>query len=190
MNESKKQKNTTKDLRKANLGKDFETLINESNEYYIKNNIAVIYKKPTPIQVVKVQYPKRSRARIIDAYYKVPSTTDYNGVLNGLYIDFEAKSCNGKSFPFGNIYPHQIKHLELINQHNGLSFLLIQFKELNEVYLLLTKQLIEQYNNSLNGGRKSISYEYFKEHGYLVNPSTNPPINYIETILNNKLYLK
>ena len=66
--------------RKAKLGIDFESLINNSNGYYLNNNIAAIYKKPTPIQIVKVDYPARNKAKIVEAYYRVPSTTDYNGI--------------------------------------------------------------------------------------------------------------
>ena len=35
----------------------FENGLNISNEYYRIHNRAIIYKKPTPIQVVKVEYP-------------------------------------------------------------------------------------------------------------------------------------
>ena len=62
------------------LGMELEKQINEANEYYRENEIALIYKKPTPVQIVRVNYPKRSRAKIIEAYYKTPSTTDYNGI--------------------------------------------------------------------------------------------------------------
>ena len=36
----------------------FEEAINESNKYYLSRGLAVIHKKPTPIQIVKVDYPK------------------------------------------------------------------------------------------------------------------------------------
>lgn len=47
----------------ANRGMTFEKMINESNHYYLSRGLAVIHKKPTPIQIVKVDYPHRSRDR-------------------------------------------------------------------------------------------------------------------------------
>jgi len=77
--ETKKVKKS-KNITKANLGESFESEINESNEYYLNKGIAAIYKKPTPVQIVKVDYPARNKAKIVEAYYKTPSTTDYNGI--------------------------------------------------------------------------------------------------------------
>ena len=59
--------------------------------FIYNRNLANIHKKPVPIQIVKVEYPSRSAAVIREAYFRTPSTTDYNGVWNGYYIDFEAK---------------------------------------------------------------------------------------------------
>ena len=75
----------------SNRGMTLEEDLNETNEYYRERNIAIIHKKPTPVQIVKVDYPKRSAAVIKEAYFKQASTTDYNGVYKGKYIDFEAK---------------------------------------------------------------------------------------------------
>ena len=122
--EEKKQKKS-KNLTKANLGSDFEDEINESNEYYQNKNIAVIHKKPTPVQIVKVDYPARNKAKIVEAYYKTPSTTDYNGIYKEKYIDFEAKSCRELNFSFDRIYEHQIKHLDSIDKLGGIAFLII-----------------------------------------------------------------
>ena len=78
----------------GNRGMSLEEDLNITNEYYRENNIAIIYKKPTPITIHKVDYPSRKEAVIKEAHFKIPSTTDYNGIYKGKYIDFEAKETN------------------------------------------------------------------------------------------------
>ena len=80
-------------------GMSLENDLNKTNEYYLQLDKAVIHKKPTPIQIVQVDYPKRSAAKITEAYFKVPSTTDYNGVYRGKAIDFEARK-HARRLPF------------------------------------------------------------------------------------------
>ena len=185
--ETKKAKKS-KDVNKANLGTDFEDSINESNEYYLKKGVAAIYKKPTPVQIVKVDYPARNKAKIVEAYYKTPSTTDYNGIFKEKYIDFEAKSCKELNFSFERIYEHQIRHLERIDNLGGIAFLIIEFSSVDEVYILPIKLLLEKYEESLNGGRKSIPYEYIKDNGYNVKQGFNPRLDYLDAV--KKWYFK
>lgn len=173
-----------KSISKSKLGVNFEDLINKSNEYYLKNNIAVVYKKPTPIKITKVDYPSRNKAKITEAFYQLPSTTDYNGIYKGKYIDFEAKSCNGTSFPFKSIYSHQLEHLAKINEHGGISFLLIMFNDYKEIFLLKSSILYQLYQSSLNGGRKSIPYSFFKENAELISLGYLLPVDYIKAIDN------
>jgi recombination protein U len=75
----------------SKLGMTLEEDINQTNDYYLKQGVANIHKKPTPVQVVTVSYPARNKAKITEAYYKTPSTTDYNGLFQGRYIDFDCK---------------------------------------------------------------------------------------------------
>lgn len=172
----------TKKAQHAHLGIDFEDMLNKSNSYYLENNVAVIYKKPTPVKIAKVDYPSRNRAKITEAYYQIPSTTDYNGLYKGYYIDFEAKSCNGSSFPFGHIYVHQVMHLKKIDEHRGIAFLIILFNDYHEVFLLRAKDLIKAYENQFNGGRKSIPYTFFKEYGLSVKLGFNPIVDYLKAV--------
>ena len=184
VNHTKKEKL----ISKSKLGINFEELINKSNEYYLKNNIAIVYKKPTPIKVTKVDYPSRNKAKITEAFYQLPSTTDYNGIYKGNYIDFEAKSCNGSSFPFKSIYPHQLEHLARIHEHGGISFLLIMFNDYKEIYLLKSSILYKIYQDSLTGGKKSINYTFFKENAELITLGFLLPVDYIKAI--NNVFLK
>ncbi len=81
----------------SNRGMTLEDDINDTNQYYLSHQLAIIHKKPTPVQIVHVDYPKRSAAVIKEAYFKQASTTDYNGVYQGKYIDFEAKETKNKN---------------------------------------------------------------------------------------------
>lgn len=166
-------------------GYSLENAINLSNQYYLAHQIANIHKKPTPVQIVSVSYPKRSAARITEAYFKIPSTTDYNGIYKGKYIDFEAKECQKTSFPFTNIHPHQIEHLNSILYHGGIAFVILAFTKLNEVYLIEAPFVINQYKN---GQRKSLTYTTVKEHGHLIPQGFMPELDYLKVV--DQLYFK
>lgn len=164
----------------ANRGMNLEADIGESNVYYLNNDMAVIYKKPTPITISKVDYPSRLEAVIKEGYFKTPSTTDYNGIYKGKYIDFEAKETKSKtSFPLYNIHKHQIKHLEKIYRHGGIGFLIVRFTHLNETYLLPVEKLLSFLENN---DRKSIPLEYFKKNGYIIKDKYQPRVDYLEVI--------
>lgn len=176
----KKKRKTSEDISisASNRGMNLENDINLSNEWYNEQGIALITKRPTPINIVKVDYSKG--ARITDAYFEKQSTTDYNGVYRGKYLDFEAKNTKSKtSFPLNNIEPHQIVHLEKVIEHGGIAFFIIQFQLLNEVYLLDASYVIDFYKN---GDRKSIPYEVFKSNGVLIKQGYNPRLYYIDAV--------
>lgn len=171
-----------KNIKKANLGMLLENMINEANQYYLGKDIAVIHKKPTPIQIVKVSYPSRCEAVITEAYYKTPSTTDYNGIYKGKYIDFEAKETNSKtSFSLNNIHPHQVEHLKSITSHGGIGFLIVYFKGLDEVYILPFEVLNEYWEKRFTD-RKSIPYQTFVDRAYKVKLSYMPILDYLKVI--------
>ena len=165
----------------ANRGMSFEKMINESNSYYLSRGLAVIHKKPTPIQIVKVDYPHRSRAKIVEAYFRQASTTDYSGVYKGHYIDFEAKETRQKkSMPMKNFHPHQIEHMEAVLEQKGICFVLLHFSSLSETYLLPASYLIEFYK--IDKGGKSMPLTYIQEHGYPIEMQQLPSIPYLEII--------
>ena len=171
-------------LSAANRGMSLEEDINISNEYYRDAGIALIHKRPTPINIVKVDYSRG--ARITDAYFEKQSTTDYNGVYKGEYIDFEAKNTKSEtSFPLNNISEHQIIHLKNVIKHGGIAFFIICFQLKNEVYLLDASFVIEFYEK---GGRKSIPYSIFKEKGVLIKQDYAPRLHYIDAV--ETLYFK
>ncbi|HCE13173.1 MULTISPECIES: Holliday junction resolvase RecU [unclassified Enterococcus] len=182
----KKQKMQEKAIRPktfANRGMRFEEAINESNLYYLNRQIAVIHKKPTPIQIVKVDYPRRSAAVIKEAYFREASTTDYNGVYRGHYLDFEAKETQNKtSFPFKNFHLHQIKHMENCLEQKGLCFVLLWFSSLQRCFFLDSRSLIEKWYLQDSTGKKSLPLSYIERAGIEINPKIAPRIPYLEAV--------
>ena len=158
----------------GNRGMDLEELINKTNEQLLEDDIAVIYKKPTPIAVVKYNYNSK---RITDAYYQTQSTLDYNGIYKGYYIEFDAKNTNQSNLPLSNIAEHQINHIKKIINHDGIVFLIIMI--LNEIYVLNGIDVISFIDNNQ---RKSIPYEYIKDNGIKVNYNYLKGVNYIPAV--------
>ena len=115
-----------------NTGLKLEKLINKTNKYYLENKIAVIYKKPTPIKVLKIKNQK-----IVNGFFEKKSTTDYNGLYDGKYIDFDVKSSIKTKINIKNHIPyHQLKHLELIDNNGGISFIILYFINENKFFIV------------------------------------------------------
>ena len=167
----------------SNRGMNLEADLNDTNEYYRYNDIAIIYKKPTPITINKVDYKSRRDAVIKEAHFKIPSTTDYNGIYKGKYIDFEAKETKSlTSFPLSNIHKHQIEHLKSIYNHKGIGFIIVRFTKHNKTYLLFIEDLL---NFISSNKRSSIPISYFDEKGYIIKEGIHPRLDYL-SIINEK----
>lgn len=165
-------------LTAANRGMDFESDINDTNAYYLEKDLALIYKRPTPINVVKVDYSHG--AKITHAYFEAQSTTDYNGVYKGHYVDFEAKSTKSKtSLPLNNIAKQQVKHLRLVKEHGGIAFFLIRWETLGETYAIDADFICDFYEQK---PRKSIPYSVIKTHGYLLKEGYRPRFDYLPIV--------
>ncbi|MDD2504718.1 MAG: Holliday junction resolvase RecU [Bacilli bacterium] len=170
------KKEYKKNISYANRGMDLEAIINDANKFYEINDLAIIYKKPTPVCITKVTYDKNKA--LTKGLLQSKSTLDYVGIYKGKYLDFDAKSTNSKtSFPLNNISNHQLKHIEKILQHGGITFLILEINK--EVFLFPGENLIYFIKHNT---RKSIPYEYIKENGHLINMTYNPVLDYLKII--------
>lgn len=177
-----RERSLKKETTFANRGMRFEEAINQSNEYYLTHDKAVVHKKPTPLQIVKVDYPKRSAAVIKEAYFRQPSTTDYNGVYRGYYLDFEAKETKNKtSFPLKNFHQHQINHMEQCLKQKAVCFILLWFSSLNRCFFLSSEELINYWNRQ-ETGKKSLPLELIEAVGIEIKPHIAPRIPYLEAV--------
>lgn len=185
-NDDKKEQ---KDIRKvysqshSNRGMLLEEDLNETNDYYNANGKAVIHKKPTPIQVVSVGNKHGGYPIITKAFFQSKSTTDYNGVYRGKYVDFEAKETKNKtSFPLSNFHEHQIRHMEQVIKQDGICFCMIRFTRQDETYLVKSVDIIEFYNEMDETGNKSIPYKTIKETGVLIPFQYNVRLDYLKVV--------
>ncbi|OIK17093.1 Holliday junction resolvase RecU [Bacillus sp. MUM 116] len=182
-----KTTNRSKNESYSNRGMTLEEDLNITNEYYREKKIAVVHKKPTPVQIVQVDYPMRSAAVIKEAYFKQASTTDYNGVYKGKYIDFEAKETqNSSSFPLKNFHEHQIRHMEEVLHQGGICFVILRFSKQEQVYFLEAKNLLRFWERMKTGGRKSITKAEIEQHGCYIPLGFQARIDYIKVL--NTLY--
>ncbi|MBR6820938.1 MAG: Holliday junction resolvase RecU [Bacilli bacterium] len=162
---------------------NLENALNISNEYYLRNDKALIYKKPTPIGVVDVSY-KNHKKIIEKAYFKEQSTLDYNGLYRGRYIEFDAKeTLNKTAFPLSNIHEHQTNQIRSVIKHGGIIFLVIRMNNIN--YLLTGEDYIYYIDNN---DRKSISYNYIQEKAHIIKEAYQPQLDYLSVV--DKIYFK
>lgn len=174
------KKQTKQDINYAKRGQSLEADLNLTNSYYQHQGLALIYKKPTPIQVINVTSNQQKSPLITKACFKTPSTTDYNGLYRGRYLDFEAKETRNKqSFPLSNIHEHQLKHLNAVIKHGGLSFIIIRWCYYQETYLLESKTLFKYIKQSK---KQSLPYTFFKTNGYLIKEQYQPRLDYLKII--------
>ncbi|MEC1178276.1 Holliday junction resolvase RecU [Metasolibacillus meyeri] len=178
-----KKQQAIKDNNFSNRGKTLEDDLNETNTYYLQRQIATIHKKPVPIQIVKVEYPSRSAAVIREAYFRTPSTTDYNGVWNGYYLDFEAKETESKtSFPLKNIHAHQVEHMKNVIQQKGIAFFIIRFSSLDRYFITPFSIVENAWQQMVRGGRKSIPLQQFEAGAIEMKASYQPRIDYLQAV--------
>lgn len=161
-------------------GMSLEDDINRSNLYYRMKDVAVIHKKPTPIQIVNVDYPSRNKAKITEAYFRQASTTDYQGVYKGFALDFEAKETRNKTlFPLSALHQHQYDHLRAVYRHGAIAFLIVRFSTINETYLIFAKELIEYLDIDQP---RSLPIHWVRKHGHEIFGTFKVPCDFIDLV--------
>ncbi|WCA22418.1 Holliday junction resolvase RecU [Candidatus Phytoplasma oryzae] len=169
-----------KNYNKKNLGISLEKDINLTNSFYQKQNIALIYKNAIPIKIKKVEYSKRQKTQITQAYFHSNSLPDYHGLYKGKFLSFDVKETNNKnSFSLRNIPFHQIQNLNQIQKLKGISFFIIYFKYQKKYFYLP----IDFLNNHIQKYKtKSINYKIFEKELIQIPFGYCPRIDYLSIV--------
>ena len=133
-------------------GSGLEEYINQTNEVYRDNQLALVQKIPTPITPINIDKTNR---HITLAYFDQKSTVDYIGLVQGVPVCFDAKECAGDTFPLANIHEHQVAFMTDFERQDGISFLLLSFTRREEFYYMKYQEMMRFWNRMQEGGRKS-----------------------------------
>jgi len=159
----------------SNRGMGLEQLINYSNEVYRTRGHAVVYKRPTPVKILRTQ-----GSRIVNAHLESPSTVDYEGVYRGHSLQFEAKSTRVASrFDLKNFHEHQIEHLKSCMNHGAIAFVIVEFAGTDERFFVPASLIIKTWDDQADGGAKSIRYEDFAQWCQRIPSGRGVPVDYL-----------
>lgn len=164
----------------ANRGRQLETELKTTNEYYNSQGRAKIQKIPIPVKVLNLN---SETGKITNAFYEQKSTVDYIGTYQGRTIVFDAKETKVETrFDLKNIKQHQYQYLKDQHQCGAIAFLLVRFKKKDETYYLpfklLDKYMIQQHQ----GGRKSIPYEEIAKDKYRLEANGLVLLDYLNIV--------
>ena len=147
-----KRKNTSN-----KIGSTFEAKLIRVFNKYRKEGKAYIIKIPGEVTII------RKGAKIVNALHRQKSDClDFLGLMpDGKGIVFEAKTTKNKtSFPLSNIQEYQYKLADELLGYVQSVFYIVEFRELNEIYLVHSNKIKEFINNN---ERKSIPVSWFRE---------------------------
>lgn len=117
-------------------GTALEKLIEFTNARYLDLGLARVDKIATPIKIIELE-----DGHITKAFFEKPSTVDFVGVIQGMFVAFDAKETESSSLPLQNIHPHQVNYMEDVQAQGGLAFLIVHFKRQDEYYLVPLRTL-------------------------------------------------
>ncbi|WP_027063146.1 Holliday junction resolvase RecU [Mesoplasma seiffertii] len=140
-----------------NLGQYLETIINITNQKYLEENLCLVTKIPTNINLVETNNKK-----ILNANFKKSFNCDYIGVYQGQYFEFEAKETYQDYFDFKALRKNQQSKLSYVCNFKGIGFIIIYFGKYEEFFLIDFLKL-KDYVLTI---KKRVPYQWFEENAY------------------------
>ncbi|MCY0910041.1 MAG: Holliday junction resolvase RecU [Sulfobacillus thermotolerans] len=164
-------------MKPSGRGMALEALINHASAVYRERGWCVVYKRPTPVKILRTR-----GTRILSAVLESASTVDYEGVYRGHSLQFEAKSTAENRFDLKNILPHQVAHLRECRAQGALCFLLLEFSAQGRVYLVPAERIFSALDDAENGGRKSIRNADIESTCYAVTQGRGVVLDYLAAL--------
>lgn len=159
-------------------GSMLEEAVNFTNDRYRRDHLALVQKIPTPITPINID---KENHHITLAYFEQKSTVDYIGNVQGIPVCFDAKECATERFALQNIHEHQMQYMEEFEQQQGISFLIIYFKHVDQYYYVPFRDVKRFWDRALQGGRKSFQREEL-DQSYQIKMTNQVFIHYLEQL--------
>lgn len=156
-------------------GDVLEELLLMTNQYYKSQKLARVDKISVPIKVLEID----QRGMITKAFFEKKSTVDFQGIIQGVGVAFDAKETHQKSFPLKNIHMHQIEFMKDIDEQGGLAFLIVHFKFCDDYFLLPYEWLVHYVEIEK---RQSIPYSIMPAAFKIERPSASGILNYLPVL--------
>ncbi len=150
----------------SNKGMFLESVINNSNEFYLINKIAYIQKYETPIKICSIQ------DNIVTGKLFKKGIVDYFGIYQGKYVCFEAKQTINHLFSLDNIQDHQKEYLYKVKEFGGDAWIILFFNKFNKFFKIEIEPLF-------NANKKSIDLEWCKQNAKELSLIFPGRINYL-----------
>lgn len=165
---------TAKDQSKANLGRDFETMLERTHQIYAAQGLAQMKKHPVEWKYTSYEAFDEMRtfrqdivARTNTGRYiaRIRSYIDFSGVAAGRFIAFDAKQVSRMNFPLTDLRSHQLTRLIDAERCGGIAGLMIRFTKFQRIFFVPAGFVYEVDKAIGKGGKKSISLQDCELHG-------------------------
>lgn len=161
----------------ANRGMLFQRSVDYACQQYDAKGTAIFHEVPTSWKVI------RKGNRIVEAYPEKKSIVDFLGMFNGRGLAFDAKSTRERTrFPLSNVEQHQVDFLRRYVDRGGISFLLVEFAVLHEVYAVPFRWFEGWWEMAQQGGRQSIPYHEIHLHCDRVRPARGVVLDFLPAV--------
>jgi len=164
--------------KRGHRGDALEELLYYTNQYYHQLGLCRIDKVSTPIKVVEID----TQGMVTKGFFEKKSTVDFIGIVQGVFVAFDAKETNLKSLPLQNIHAHQIEYMRDIDKQGGLAFIIIHFKFNDSYYLVPYEIVAPYYQQSDVDTRKSIPFKAMQDRFLIKKERSGSILNYLATL--------
>ncbi len=161
--------------KRGHRGDTLEDLLEYTHQYYHQLKLCRVDKISTPVKVVEID----GQGMVTKAFFEKKSTVDFIGIVQGVFVAFDAKETHLKSLPLSNIHTHQLDYMQDVVSQGGLAFFIVHFKTY-DVYTLLPFEHI--CSHLKNTHRKSIPFTDIEEKWHIPSLKGGSVLNYLETL--------